>query len=235
MGVGGPRSHLLVQARLQGGHPEEWRRARVGLESRSTVRRSRTSRREASAEEPYNERMRGIEPPLRAWEARVLPLNYIRRRRPSYSCGRRWDAAVHRSLGLVGIERGPLARQQAEPAPQGDEDTDAEQPPRPGAVQVSLGSLGTPTSGVRHQGGDVAHHHGGADRQHELGEQSVEPEQVGDVQGSPPSSTGMTDVGISATEPFAALRHQPDGQATPAGEPRSPSVTSHSRPPRYPV
>ena len=25
------------------------------------------------------ERVRGIEPPLRAWEARVLPLNYTRR------------------------------------------------------------------------------------------------------------------------------------------------------------
>jgi hypothetical protein len=27
------------------------------------------------------ERVRGIEPPLRAWEARVLPLNYTRRSR----------------------------------------------------------------------------------------------------------------------------------------------------------
>ena len=31
----------------------------------------------------YMERVRGIEPPLRAWEARVLPLNYTRGRRRS--------------------------------------------------------------------------------------------------------------------------------------------------------
>ncbi len=27
---------------------------------------------------PFLERMRGIEPPLSAWEAGVLPMNYIR-------------------------------------------------------------------------------------------------------------------------------------------------------------
>ena len=31
--------------------------------------------------DPRRERVRGIEPPLRAWEARVLPLNYTRRPR----------------------------------------------------------------------------------------------------------------------------------------------------------
>ena len=33
----------------------------------------------ASAQEDSSERVRGIEPPLSAWEAEVLPLNYTRR------------------------------------------------------------------------------------------------------------------------------------------------------------
>ena len=42
------------------------------------------------------ERVRGIEPPLQAWEARVLPLNYTRRDRHPTGCGCAAAARLHR-------------------------------------------------------------------------------------------------------------------------------------------
>ena len=46
------------------------------FESIPLIRSTKKDRREAVI---FVERMRGIEPPLSAWEAGVLPMNYIRK------------------------------------------------------------------------------------------------------------------------------------------------------------
>ena len=52
--------------------------------------------------------MRGIEPPLRAWEARVLPLNYIRKPRAR-------------------LPKGSLSRDDGSNSPQGHQDANCQQ------------------------------------------------------------------------------------------------------------
>ena len=63
--------------------------------------------------------MRGIEPPLRAWEARVLPLNYIRRPQAR-------------------LPKGSLSRNDGGHTPKGHQDADRQQEHDSTAAKLTL-------------------------------------------------------------------------------------------------
>jgi hypothetical protein len=63
--------------------------------------------------------MRGIEPPLRAWEARVLPLNYIRKPRAR-------------------LPKGSLSRNDGSHTPQGHQGANHQQKDDPTAAKLTL-------------------------------------------------------------------------------------------------
>ena len=102
--------------------------------------------------------MRGIEPPLQAWEARVLPLNYIRG-------------------GLEVTNRSFLSQKRAQ-SPDGHQDTDHQKesdPAGPVIARHTGGSLAGSMFAPRQQ---IANDQRQAEASDHLGHQAVEPQNV---------------------------------------------------------